>query len=138
MLHRIPLASTDTVVWWKTTHLSDGSQTAISARWWRVFPTNETTKGVALNAAPRPPALAHVQIGTIFKGEGLSLSATPVPEGTDAIEADPELASADNEGPFSWSRCFELPVATPVENNGEVVTTPCAPLEITECQYAPS
>ena len=105
---------------------------------WHVFPTNETTKGAALNAAPRPPALVHVQTGTVFKGEGLSLSATPVPEGKDAIEADPELASADTKGPFSWSRCFELPVATPAENNGEVVTTQGALLEITECQYAPS
>jgi len=38
--------------------------------WWRRFPTYLKLKGAALNAAPRPPALEHVQTGTNFMGVG--------------------------------------------------------------------
>jgi hypothetical protein len=50
----------------------------------------------ALNAAPRPPALEHVQIGTNFMGVGPGLVVITVPESPEAVEIGPELANADS------------------------------------------
>ena len=104
--------------------------------WWRRVPTNPKPKEAALNAAPRPPALEHVQNGTDFMGVGPSLTESHIGESTEAVEVDPGLA---NGAQGYESRRSELPVATPVQATGHVVAALFAPRVasrvITEYQY---
>ena len=108
----------------------------VTATWWYWDSSSEdpNSKDAALNAAPRPPTLEHVQIGTNFMGVGPGLVATTVPESPEAVEIGPELAEEElGEESLHTLWSFKLPVATSVQETGHVcgAGASCVPV----CHY---
>ena len=78
-----------------------------------------------------PPILEHVPIGTNFMGVGPGLVVTTVPESPEAVEIGPELADAAlGEESLRTLLSSKLPVATPVQETGQVVMARAAPQSV--------